>query len=390
MGASGPAVRLLLSALPLGCLIAAWGSGLDRASADSPGLERLVPGPLRAQADRSAGAMALVRGDLPGALAHAEDAVRRDPAEALGNSLLGTARVMTGDTQGSEAAFRVSAERGWRDRLTQLYWFDAAMRADDVERAALRADALLRADPVLPAADDLLTPLEASPQGRAALAARLAQKPGWSAAYFRPRNDPDPAMLQHRTQVALAVAALGTPLECGMIGDFSAMLIGNGMRREAEQLRRASCPGSGPGAGDGILADGGFGQLARKQDGGPFGWSRFTSGDLAVEVTEQAKGDYAVKARNSASVTRLILSQAIDLPPGAWRVKANAKAEPGSLVASLDCDGRARRPAQVDGELTGAGQLLKAETCDRAVLGVWLRPGEGEAVIDDIAITRVN
>ncbi len=390
MGAPGPAARLLLSTLPLACLIAAWGSGMDRASADAPTLERLVPEPMRAQADRSAGAMALVRGDLPRALAFAEDAVRRDPGEALGNSLLGTARAMTGDMAGAEAAFRVAAQRGWRDRLTQLYWFDAAMSAGDVERAALRADALLRGEPLLPVADELLTPLEASAEGRAALAARLSEKPGWSGAYFRSRSDPDPAMLQHRVQVALAAAERGSPLDCDMLADFSSMLIRSGMRRDAEQLRKASCPHSAGNPGADMLVDGGFEQLAGKQSGGAFGWSKFASGDMAVEVIEQAKGDHAVTARNSASVTRLMLSQAIDLPAGTWRVKANAMAAPGSLVASLDCDGQARRPSRVEGDLAGAGQLLQVGTCERAVLGIWLRPGEGEATLDDIKIERVN
>ncbi|WP_336978865.1 hypothetical protein [Altererythrobacter fulvus] len=363
---------------------------MDRASADSPTLERLVPGPMRAQADRSAGAMALVRGDLPRALTFAEDAVRRDPGEALGNSLLGTARAMTGDMAGAETAFRVAAQRGWRDRLTQLYWFDAAMTAGDVERAALRADALLRGDPLLPGADELLTPLEAGPEGRAALAARLSEKPGWNGVYFRPRSDPDPFMLQHRAQVALAASAQGNPLDCDMLGDFSAMLIRSGMRREAEQLRNASCPNAKAGTGEGMLADGGFERLAGKQSSGPFGWRKFASGDMAVEVIKQSKGDHAVTARNSASVTRLMLSQAIDLPAGTWRVKANAMAAPGSLVASLDCDGQARRPSRVEGDLAGAGQLLQVGTCERAVLGIWLRPGEGEATLDDIKIERAN
>ena len=70
------ALKILASALLVLYFLAAWGSGLDRLSIVSPSLERLVPGPLRAQADRSAAAIALARGDSQSALRYATQAVR--------------------------------------------------------------------------------------------------------------------------------------------------------------------------------------------------------------------------------------------------------------------------------------------------------------------------
>ncbi|HZF46725.1 MAG TPA: hypothetical protein VEZ26_10330, partial [Sphingomonadaceae bacterium] len=199
MAKTGLAARLLLSGFSLAYLTAAWGSGFDRLSAETPTLERLVPGAFRAEADLSAGAVALARGDGTKALAFAEGAVRNDPLRPQASALLGTARSFANDPQDAEVAFRVSAQRGWRDRLTQIYWYDAAMRANDVERAALRADALLRANPNLEGAAKLLAPLEATAEGRLALARRLAEAPAWSNAYFHAGQTPDAVRLEHRT-----------------------------------------------------------------------------------------------------------------------------------------------------------------------------------------------
>lgn len=391
MGAYRPAQRLLYSALAAAFLIAAWGSGLDRMSAASPALERLVPGPFRAQADLSASAIALARGDAPRALERADDAVRRDPASAEASALLGMARSLAGDARGADAAFRVSAQRGWRDRMTQIYWLDQAIRSGDVERAALRADALLRADPDFEAADRLIEPLELTAEGRTALARRLGERPDWTEAYFRQRAEVDPALLQRRAQVALAAVEQGHPPGCDALGPYSAMLIENGMRRDAERLWRAACGNAaGDTPGPGALVDGGFEQLARQDRQGPFGWNKFATGDVAVALVELAQGNHAVQARSSASVTRLLLSQAIDLPPGIWRVKANSSAKPGRLAVSLDCAGRPLRPARVDGDIAGAGQVLTVGACERAVLGLWLRPGAEDVTIDDLSIEKIQ
>lgn len=390
MTKSGLVARLLVSGVSLGYLAAAWGSGFDRLSAAAPTLERLVPGIFRAQADLSAGAVALARGDGPQALVHAEEAVRTDPLNAQASGLLGTARSFVDGPEEAEEAFRVSAQRGWRDRLTQIYWYDAAMQANDTERAALRADALLRANPNLEGGDKLLAPLEETAEGRQALAERLAEGPAWSKIYFHVGRTPDPARLKQRAQVALAAVRQGNGTKCDTLGVFARQLLLNGMRRDAEALWWASCGTHGDAPSPGMLADGTFDLLARSTEEPPFGWRKFTSGDLAVDVVALASGEHAVRTRSQASVTRLVLSQAVDIPPGRWRVKARGVAPAGRLVISLDCDGHPRRPSRSSGDVFADGQLLEADACERAVLGVWLRPGRGEVTIDNIAIEPVE
>lgn len=386
MAKSGLAARLLLSGFSLAYLAATWGSGFDRLSAETPTLERLVPGVFRAQADLSAGAVALARGDKANALAFGESAVRNDPLRPQATALLGIAHSFAEDQQDAEDAFRVSAQRGWRDRLTQIYWYDAAMRANDIERAALRADALLRANPNLEGAAKLVAPLEATPEGRLALAHRLAEAPPWSAGYFRAGQTPDVTRLKNRAQVALAAVGQGNALECDTLGGFARELLLNGMRRDAENLWRASCGKAGAAPARGMLADGNFELLSKSTQQAPFGWRKFASGDLAVDMVELAPNAHAVRARSTASVTRLILSQAVDIPPGSWRVKARGSVPAERLVISLDCDGHARRPSRINGDAAAAGQVLEADACERAILGVWLRPGRDEVTLEEMTI----
>lgn len=385
------AVRVLVSALLALYLLAAWGSGIDRISVTAPALERLVPGPFRAQADRSAAAVALAQGDGAAALGLAAEAVLHDPLDPLSSSLLGSARQYRGDTKGAEAAFRVAAQRGWRDRLTQLYWYSAALQSGDAKRAALRADALLRADPYFAAAGTLLEPLEASPAGQAALAARLGENPGWAGAYLDVPLDADARQVRLKSGIALLAARQAdSALACDTPRPLVVALLRRGMRRDAEQLWRASrCDArilAGVPAGG--LVDGGFERLS-DEEASPFGWRKAATGDVSIEP---ATGSGGVTMRNSAAVSRVVLTQAIGLAPGRYLVRAKVGSNPGSstgrIAVTLGCGPYAARPENLSGDVAAGGQVLTVGACEGQMLGLWLRPGSGEVTIDDLAIER--
>ena len=389
------APRLGLTALALVFLFAVWGSGLDRMSQASPTLDRLVPGPFRAQAERSAATIALARGELDSARAHASAAVKADPLDPLATSLLGAARQLSGDEDGAAAAFRISAQRGWRDRLAQLYWYDVALRMGDADHAAMRADALMRSDPDFLPAASLLEPLEATEAGRTALARRLAESPVWVGAYANTDRDMAPAVVARRAQVLTLAAREGQPLGCDIPKWLARALLDRGMRREAEDLWTAHCTAGRPVEG---LSDGSFEMLAVDERASPFGWTTHRDGDVEIEAIDASGGGSdagkALRLRNSASVTRLVLTQAIAATPGTYRVRAAIRAEEGApevpISFSLDCDGAPRRPASIQGEAGAAGQILTVGQCPRPVLSLWLRPGSGTVVIDDVRLERAN
>lgn len=379
------------SALLAAYLVSATGSGLDRISRDALGMERLVPGPFRAVADRNAAAMALVRGETRRAQRLAENALRADPSDPLSASLLGTARQMMGDPSGSEAAFRVAALGGWRDRLTQLYWYGVAIDAGDIEKAALRADALLRADPQFAISGDLLHPLEESEKGREELARLLAERPSWIGEYLKLNHESDIEVLRTRALIVARVPGIGRSLGCNLPYGMTVGLLSHGLRREAVEVWRGNCPGKGPAN---AIADTGFEEMAASKRPSPFGWRRNSRGDIDLQIIGKADGGHAIQVRNSSSVTKMILFQAVDIAPGNYRINAAILADRrpagGRVLMSVNCDGTPRPPVSPAGDPAIDGQRVTVGHCERPILSLWLRPSEGEITIDDVSVMPVD
>jgi hypothetical protein len=347
------------------------GNGFDRLSADAPQFERLVPRPLRAEADRAAARTAAARGQPQALFAAAKSAVKADPVDPASTSLLGGALLLRGDNPGAERAFRVAARFGWRDVPTQAYWYEAALEARQMEPAADRLDALLRANPNLSSSDALLAQLEATPAGRAALERRLAERPGWLQSYLQVAGKP-PELLDRRVVVLTELARRGMRVGCRDIAATVASALASGGRRQAEQLWQAHCPGAKVTGG---LADPGFERLGDEQ-AFPFGWRTAPSGDVAIDPVRDRSGGRTLRLSNSASVARLVLLQSVALEPGRYRL--TARATPGRLAASLGCNADPPRPSLSSGDLAASGQVLEVPACARLTLGLWLRPG-GEA-----------
>lgn len=393
MTARAPALlfRLACSVLVFAYALAVWGSGFDRLSARDPALARLVPGPFRAQALRSETLAALARAEKVRTPALAEEALRADPLEALSLSLLGSARLVAGDAESADAAFRIAAARGWRDLFAQLYWFDRAIELGDRRSAALRFDAIMRAHPDFTDRDLLLETLERDEEGRAALAERLAESPRWAHGYFQDGGDVNTQTLVLRARVAQQVAALGRPLGCTIPRPLALALLDRGRRREAAALWQANCSAGGPADG---LSDGGFEEFVRQGSNAPFGWRRHPRGDVTVDLIDAGGGNFAVRARNAASATRLLLSQALALESGRYVVRGEIRAgdDPaeGRIAISLDCGGSAHRPDRVVGDAAGSGQILDSGVCEGQTIGLWLRPGEGEVTLDNITLERLT
>lgn len=145
----------------------------------------------------------LTEGQFEAAAAAATQLVSIDPAEAAHLGLLGSARLGSGDAANADEAFRASVALGWRDPATQLYWYAGALRRGDWRQAAARADAILRVRPHSDRMQVLVAPLEASGEGRAALAERLAARPRWLDRYLRSSDGLGPGGIVARAETVL-------------------------------------------------------------------------------------------------------------------------------------------------------------------------------------------
>ncbi len=268
--------------------------------------------------------------------------------------------------------------------MTQRYWFQAAIQAGDFESAADRADALLRAQPGMPDAERLLTPLASSPEGRAALLKRMARRPQWLASYVRPAANLSEEGFDQRSGILIALAQGGTRLGCAETRSFVDSALQRGAREQAEQVWAAHCPTAQPMLG---LVDAGFEELAGSSPS-PFGWTIRRSGDLSVRMPKDAKGGHFLRLRSTASVSRLVLQQAVSLSPG--RYSLSGRGTTGRFAASLGCDRSPEVPSGVRGDLASDRQKLRIDACGRLTLGIWLRPGPGEAELDDLRLERID
>lgn len=297
----------------------ALGNGLDRAAARNPALARYVPGFLAAEAHRSLAAQALESGDKPAAIAAAERAVAADPIDPRSTGLLGASQLAAGQAVKADRSFRVAARFGWRDPLTQLYFMNAALNAGQPRLAALRIDALLRQAPGFPVRDMLLSQFETTPQGRAALAERLALRPAWTTTYLQHASMLDLPALRARAEVVGSLSA--KPWGCDTISPLVVRLVLAGGAFEARQLWQGHCPAAVP-----SIADPHFAALPVSRPPVPFEWNLVGSGDVSAMPAGQIHaGDTGLLVRVGGPSAQPVAWQMLAVPAGRYRLRWTAR-----------------------------------------------------------------
>jgi tetratricopeptide (TPR) repeat protein len=382
--------RFLITIGILAYGIAALFNGLDRISLDSPGVQAAVPGPFRAQADRSRADIAIARQAPAEALSASRAAVAHDPVDPDSAASLGTALLLSNDSDGAAKAFRVAAAFGWRNPATQAYWFEAALQARDFNVAVDRLDAILRVNPIYAGSNAMFAPLEADAAGRAALLNRLATRPPWIYRYLAIDEAVPLPQLQRRADIVASVAGSGHRLGCDAVYWFTVRLIQLGDRAHAMAVWNANCPRLAAGRG---IVDPSF-ELADSAQPSPFGWSLRRSGDIGIVVEKAPGGGKELVLNNNGSNAEAALDQAVDIAPGTYRLSATVRgdqpADAGRLVAGLACDDAVPFPAQVEGSLAAGGQVIEARSCPSQRLALWLSPGSGAIRLDNIVLRRVS
>lgn len=363
-------------------------SGLDRASASSPALAAFVPAPFAAQAQRSAAQQALQDAQHAPALAAATRAVIADPIDPRSAALLGAAQLADQQRVKADRSFRVAAQFGWRDPLTQLYFMNAALAGGQPRLAALRLDAILRQSPDFPLRNTLLAQFEGTAEGRTALAERLALRPAWSFAYMNHIGLLELPTLRNRAAV---VASLGAgQWGCDSVAPLTAHLATIGGPIEAKQLWQAHCPAAAIG-----IADPQFAAIRLARRPVPFEWNLVGSGDVeATPAAQTGTGQTGLLVRVGGPVPQPIAWQMLTLPPGtyelSWTARNGQSAATGVQV-SLSCTLTDRRAvtatANPDGKGRFTAQLAIDAACPGHILALWQAPGPDLIRFDDLAIT---
>lgn len=376
-------------------------SGADRIARTDARFAAVVPGPFRANADVLFAQAALARQNYKAMEQAGAGAVRRDPLGTSSAALYGWALFAQGNDAGATAAFRVAGQLGWRDPLTQVYWFAAAIQQRDYPVAAQRIDALLRQNPEDRQRDAVIYQLESVPEGRKALVERMKERPGWISAYASDLPPLPPQMVKARFQTLLLLGQSGTRLGCAGIAKYVQRLVDARMMPQAQLLRDAHCgqPAGVQVAGQ-LLSDGGFEDVSGDRPLTPFDWDIAADGslDLALgEVSGNAGGMTGknVAVSNSGAITRAFANQLLAVGAGRYRLSGLIAADaPDALRhfgVALACSGGVRDQlrgiAIADGRFTVP--VFIAADCRDPRLMLTIAPGAGRITIDSLALVRL-
>lgn len=234
------AILTIVGAVPLA--LACLASAADRMGVPLG----LLPARLAPGAAIKTAREAFVSADPMPARARATAAVAASPMDAGASALLGAVALKAGDPVAAHEAFAVSARLGWRNPAAQLYWLGVGLEAQDYALAAERLDALLRTGQRSAAIDAAILQLEASPAGRAALAAQLLPAPGWRDAFIASTAALSGTPLARRIAVLQRARAGGMPIDCKAVAATVRTLFARGATASAADLWHATCAPTGP------------------------------------------------------------------------------------------------------------------------------------------------
>ena len=365
----------------LGYLALAGATSLDRLARDHFWAERAVPAPFRVRA-LAVAADRLVEAGIPGsALPSAQLLLTRDPLATDAPALFGAAQLGKGNAVLADRAFRLSARLGWRDARTQVYWLRTALEQGRPDLAALRFGALARQWPAAPAIAQMAALFEASPEGRTALARRIAGGDRWAVAYAQPFGELRPEDLSRRAQVLLLAAGLGGRLGCDAIAPYVRRLA-EPDPRGAAVLWHGHCPQAPE---PGKLSDGGFEQARFERALTPFDWEFPGEGALSVGFVTSGKAGRALEVANSGAVLVVFAAQRMPLAKGRYRLGLTSDARPGALSASLSCR-RDRAAAGPQPLAQSAVELAFDGSCAAPWLQLWIAGGSGPLTLDAVTL----
>jgi hypothetical protein len=314
--------------------VAVVGSGLDRLSDAGNVDQAIVPWPFRAAADRAATIAYLDQRRPAKATAAARLAIAHEPRDARSIAAYATSLLEQGDEEGAAKAYAVSRALGWREPWTNVYWFGERLRNGDPAGAATYADALLRQSPALSRRNRMFDPIEATPEGRAAIARRLAAAPAWQASYFLDTTAPGEGDPIARADVARRLARDEHVRDCGLVAPLLSALVRVRQPASALEVYRLHCAAD---AASSIIADGLFLRANIAAPSTPLDWQFSAEGaiDVRLERRQGIRGR-AVIVSNEGPIEFAFIGQLSLAAPGEHRVSWRATQASGAPSEAID------------------------------------------------------
>lgn len=373
-----------------GLAVLALLSGSDRQSRLFPNSPSLIGWPYDTGAARAEAILAYVQTGPVSAIRHARRAIISDPLSVQAVSILGRAQLYSDDLANARQTFMVAGQLGWRDEMTQIYWLDQAIQANNFKTAAERLDALLRQSPDDVNRDKFLAVVSATPEGREALSKRLKLAPNWAHPYLTEVSSLGPSELTQRIDV---LKRTGSGLwDCSSTGNIAQTLIDANRFDEAQSVWRQNCATSAS-----LVYDGEFDHLDITHQSAAFEWQLTARGDVDIALLRSGdNGNRALSAKVNAATTLPVIRQLIVLTPGryrlTWHLPQTSQAQARALEVSFACK------ADLGKAQNGAVDPVNAErrtldvtidfTCPARQLVFWLAPNS-QIQLDRVSLQAI-
>lgn len=383
-------LRMLGAIGCIGYAALALTSGIERSAIMGLQHTILVDWPYSVAVEYDAATAALQRHDPQAAVSHARKLVQRAPVDARALSTYGLTLLEARQPDRARDAFVLAAKLGWRDPVTQRYWFNESLRLGDAEQASRNLDALLRQTPGMPDRDKLLRIILLYNEGRAAVANRLKADPVWAVAFVSQMDGLDDADLDARADVVQRTGP--GHWECSQPANLISGLLAHGLPDDAAAVHRTICGGDGA-----TINDSDFNQLATGAGESPLDWNLARRGDVVTSVNPETPQTHVLTMSTSAPSTVMALAQMTTAGPGiyrvTWRMPDTSAKDTTTLQISFDCEynlGNAVSGTPLNARTSLYEARFKVgELCPTPVLRAWLSPNH-TVNLTGLHITRIG
>jgi tetratricopeptide (TPR) repeat protein len=383
-------LRMLGAIGCIGYAALALTSGIERSAIMGLQHSVLMDWPYAIAVEYDAATAAIQRHDAQSAVTHARKLVRRAPVDARALSTYGLTLLEARQPERARDAFALAAQLGWRDPVTQRYWFNESMRLGDAERASHNLDALLRQTPDLPDRNKLLRLILPYDEGRTAVANRLKADPGWAVVFVAQMDGLDDADLDARADVVQRTGP--GHWECAQAANLIDSLLTHGLPDDAAAVHRTVCKDNGAN-----INDGDFNQLAAGTGESALDWSVARRGDLLASVNPETPQTHVLTMSTTATSTVMALGQMTTVGPGVyrvtWRMPDTSARDAAALQISFDCQfnlGNAVSGTRLNaGPALYEARFIVDDSCQTPALRAWLSPNHS-VNLTSMRITRIG
>jgi hypothetical protein len=237
----------------------------------------------------------------------------------------------------------VSAKLGWRDRPTQIWMIEQAVRGNEPVVAVQRAEALVRLDQDRAIVATLLRLLAMTHQGRTTMVAALGNDPVWRPIFLTHQDKIPAQQLQPLVSILRELRDSPVPPRPAEARPALMALVEAGQVREAFQLHRHLFGNVG---GSGLVSNPGFERTdvdyEVNSNASPFDWRVLDVGRSTASVEKlRSEEERVLRASAAGSLEGRIAEQTVVLGPGtyelSYRVRSPDADGPEQIRWSLRC-----------------------------------------------------